>query len=100
MTTINVGPSTVRFARRSTRGFLLGFSTLRCGAITLAALALLVGLLGAGGVGLVASAPLWVAFLAIAFVPVKGQALVEWLPVALQWSLRDRKSVGEGKRGD
>ena len=88
MSTAILEPYTVRFARRSTRGFLLGFSGLRCAAIFAAALALLVGLLVGAGVGLVVSAPLWTALLATAFVPVKGRVLVEWLPTWLQWSLR------------
>src|ERR1019366_6151919 len=79
---------TVRFARRSTRGFLLGFSALRCSAVFAAALALLLGLLVAGGVGLMVSAPLWTALVLTAFVPVKGRVLVEWLPTSLHWSLR------------
>ena len=88
MTTITLGPSSVRFARRSTRGFLLGFSALRCAAIFAATLVVLAGLLVAGGVGLMASAPLWTALLATVFVPVKGRVLVEWLPTSLHWSLR------------
>lgn len=88
MSTISLEPHAVRFARRSTRGFLLGFSALRCSAVFAAALVLLLSLLVAGGVGLMVSAPLWTALLATAFVPVKGQALVEWLPTSLHWSLR------------
>ena len=38
MSTINLEPPTVRFARRSTRGFLLGFSALRCAVVFVAAL--------------------------------------------------------------
>jgi len=86
--TFDFGPPTVRFARRSTRGFLLGFSALRCTAIGVAALALLTGLLSAGGLGLVASSPVWLGILVTAFVPLKGQVVVEWLPVVLHWSLR------------
>ena len=88
MSTINLEPPTVRFARRSTRGFLLGFSALRCAVVFVAALVLLVGLLVGGGVGLMVSAPLWIGLLTTAFVPVKGKALVEWLPISLHWSLR------------
>jgi hypothetical protein len=88
VTTLNLGPPTVRFARRSTRGFLLGFSGLRCGVILLAALILLTGLLVGAGVGLIVTAPLWVGLLATAFVPVRGRAVVEWLPTVLHWQLR------------
>ena len=88
MTTVNLGPPTVRFARRSTRGFLLGFSGLRCGVILLAALTLLTGLLVAGGVGLIVTTPLWAGFLATAFVPLRGRVVVEWLPTVMHWQLR------------
>ena len=78
MTTVtaNSGPATVRFARRSTRGMMLGFSALRCAAIGLAALTVLLGLLVAGGLGLIGSAPVWTALLAAAFVTRKGEPLV------------------------
>ena len=88
MTILNLGPPTVRFARRSTRGFLLGFSGLRCGVILLAALTLLTGLLAGGGIGPIVTAPLWAGLLATAFVPVRGRAVVEWLPTVLHWELR------------
>ena len=88
MTTVNLGPASVRFARRSTRGFLLGFSGLRCGAILLAALTLLTGLLAAGGLGLIGTAPLWTGLLAAAFVPARGRVVIEWLPTVLHWELR------------
>jgi hypothetical protein len=86
--TTNSGPATVRFARRSTRGMMLGFSALRCAAIGLAALTVLLGLLVGGGWGLIGSAPVWTALLATAFVTRKGQPLVEWIPSVLHWSAR------------
>ena len=72
MTTI--APSTVRFARRPTRGVMLGFSALRCGVIGLAFVVMLLGLLLAGGWGLVVTGPLWAMFLASAFVTAQGRA--------------------------
>lgn len=86
MTTI--APSTVRFARRPTRGMMLGFSALRCGVIGLAFVVILLGLLLAGGWGLVVTGPLWATLLASAFVRRKGEPLIEWLPVLFHWSLR------------
>jgi len=88
VSTLSLGPPTVRFARRSTRGFLLGFSALRCGVILLAVLVLLTGLLTGGGVGLLATTPLWSGLLASAFVPVRGRVVVEWMPTVLYWQLR------------
>jgi hypothetical protein len=88
VTTVNLGPPAVRFARRSTRGFLLGFSGLRCGVILAAVLTLLTGLLTGGGVGLIVTTPLWSGLLATAFVPVRGRVVVEWLPTVMHWELR------------
>ena len=85
---MTIGPSTVRFARRPTRGVLLGFSAIRCGVIGLAFVTVLLGLLLAGGWGLIVTAPLWTTFAASAFVTRKGEPLVEWFPVALHWLLR------------
>jgi hypothetical protein len=88
VTSTTFSPATVRFARRSTRGMMLGFSALRCTAIGLAALTVLLGLLTGGGWGLVVSAPVWAALLATAFVTRKGQPLVEWIPSVLHWAAR------------
>jgi hypothetical protein len=87
VTTIT-GPSTVRFARRPTRGIMLGFSALRCGAIGLSFAMMLLGLLVGGGFGLLVTGPLWMLFLASAFVTRKGEPVVEWLPFLLHWSTR------------
>jgi len=86
MTTL--APTTVRFARRPTRGVMLGFSALRCGAVGLAFATMLLGLLVAGGFGLLVTGPLWTSFIASAFVTRNGEPLVEWLPLALHWSTR------------
>ncbi|MGC1239905.1 MAG: SCO6880 family protein [Acidimicrobiales bacterium] len=86
MTTM--APSTVRFARRSTRGVLLGFSALRCEVIGVAFVVLLIGLLLAGGWGLMLTSPLWTALAVSAFLRRKGKTIIEWLPIVLHWSLR------------
>jgi len=67
---------------------MLGFSAIRCGTIGLAFVTMLLGLLLDGGWGLIVTGPLWTMFAASAFVTRKGEPLVEWLPVALHWSLR------------
>jgi hypothetical protein len=78
----------VRFARRSTRGLILGFSAPRCVAIGLAALVLLAGLLIGGGMGLLVVGPVCVLLLGTAFVTRAGKPLVEWIPSVLHWSAR------------
>jgi hypothetical protein len=79
-----------RFARRSTRGVMLGFSGWRCAALGAAAALLLIGLL-AGSVllGVLMTVP----FVAIAFVRVAGLYVVEWTPVVSHWTAR--KQTGQ-----
>jgi len=67
---------------------MLGFSALRCGAIGLSFVTMLVGLLTGGGFGLLVTGPLWTLFVASAFVRRKGEPIVEWLPVLLHWTTR------------
>ena len=87
-TTAFSGPPTVRFARRSTRGLILGFSAPRCVAIGLAATVLLAGLLIGGGMGLLVVGPTCAVLLAAAFITRAGKPLVEWMPSVLHWSAR------------
>ena len=81
-------PTSVRFARRPTRGLLLGFSALRCGTLGVAFSVLLIGLLVDGAWGVVVTGPLWAVAAASAFVTRRGEPVVEWLPVVLHWSKR------------
>ena len=81
-------PVPVRFGRRSTRGLLLGLSTTRCLSAGAAVVALVIGLVVAGGIGLVASGVLWVPLLAAAFVTWQGVSLSEWVPVVAFWKAR------------
>ena len=67
-----IGPATVRFGRRSTRGLLLGLSTARCISAGAAVATLVLGLVAGGGIGLVASALLWVPLLTATFVTWQG----------------------------
>jgi hypothetical protein len=86
-------PITVRFGRRSTRGLLLGFSTLRVAAIGLAAVVAVAGLVAAGPVGFIASALIWGPLAATAFVRVAGRPAVEWLGTAGHYG--GRKTTGQ-----
>ena len=91
--TVSAGPTPVRFGRRSTRGLLLGLSTPRCLSAGAAIGVLVVGLVAAGGVGLVASGLVWAPLLALTFISWQGLALSEWVPVAGHWSAR--KAAGQ-----
>lgn len=82
-------PLTARFARRTTRGVLLGLSAARVAVLSVGAVAFLFWLLvlhGAAGLlaGAIAAAPL----VAAASIPVGGRAAVEWAPVAVHWQAR------------
>jgi hypothetical protein len=82
------GPDLVRFGRRSTRGLLLGLSTARCISGGAAIVALVLGLVVAGGIGLVASAVVWMPLLGATFITWQGLALSEWVPVMSHWTAR------------
>jgi len=68
-------PNLVRFGRRSSRGLLLGFSAARVACIVSAAAVFIPSLLIAGIVGTAATATIWVALLAAAFVPWAGRPI-------------------------
>lgn len=76
---------TARFARRSSRGVLLGFSGWRCVSLGGGAAGLLIGLLaGSLLLGVLALAP----FVVATFVRAGGLYVVEWTPVVGEWLVR------------
>lgn len=80
--------TSVRFARRSTRGLLLGFSTPRVVVLGVAA-AVAVGAVFAGGaVVLAVASVLWAPMVASAFVRVAGRPAVEWAGTATHFGIR------------
>src|ERR1700683_5561440 len=83
-------PPSVRFARRATRGVLVGLSVPRCASAGLAIGVCVLGLVAGGGLGLVASAVVWLPLFAATFVTWQGLALSEWVPVVAHWGLRKR----------
>jgi len=89
------GPSMVRFARRSTRGVILGFSLARAVTLAIAVVAMVLGLVVAGGMGFLASGLLWAPLLASAFVTVEGRPAIEWGPTAGQYAFR--KATGQAE---
>jgi hypothetical protein len=82
------GPSTVRFARRSTRGVILGFSLSRALSVAAGIVVMILGLVSGGGIGFLVSGVLWAPLLAAAFVTVHGRPAIEWAPVAVQFAAR------------
>ena len=83
------GPSTVRFARRSTRGVILGFSLARALSVAAGIVVMILGLVFAGGMGFLVSGVLWAPLVASAFVTVQGRPAIEWAPVAGQYAARN-----------
>ena len=80
----------VRFARRSTRGLLLGLSTPRVAVIGAAAAAALTGFLLGGAAVFVASGLVWAPFALSAFARVAGRPAVEWAGTAVHFGARRR----------
>jgi hypothetical protein len=81
-------PITVRFARLSQRGLLLGLSAGRVVCIALAAVVATVAVFVAGSAGLVAAGPVWAGLLVLAFVRKGGRVAVELLPTAAHYACR------------
>ncbi|HET9441881.1 MAG TPA: SCO6880 family protein, partial [Acidimicrobiales bacterium] len=80
--------TTVRFARRPTRGLLLGFSTARVVVFAVAAGVGVLGLVLADATGLAVAAILWLPLVVSGIVRVGGRPAVEWAPTALQFAGR------------
>jgi hypothetical protein len=81
-------PESVRFARRSTRGLLLGFSTPRVLALAFAAAAAVAALFVGGATAFAIAALLWAPLAASAFVQVAGRPAVEWTGTAAHFAAR------------
>lgn len=78
----------VRFARRSSRGLLLGFSTPRVVALGIAAGIGVATLFLVGPVGFLVAGVLWAPLGASAFVRVAGRPGIEWAGTALHFGAR------------
>lgn len=88
MTEAETPRTTIRFGRRSSRGFLLGFSGARVACIFTAAVTMIGGLFLGGATGLAATGTGWVPLLAGAFVRVNGSWLVDVFPTGGHYALR------------
>jgi hypothetical protein len=84
----------VRFGRRTSRGLLLGFSAARVACIAGAAAVFIPSLMIAGIIGTAATAAIWVALLAAAFVPWAGRPVIETAPTAAHFLVR--RTLGQG----
>ncbi|MST31256.1 hypothetical protein GHK86_00730 [Acidimicrobiaceae bacterium USS-CC1] len=81
-------PGSVRFARRSTRGLLLGFSTPRVIALGVAISIAVAALFTAGAMGFVVTGIIWMPLAATAVVRVAGRPAIEWSATAVHYGAR------------
>lgn len=88
--TTEVHPSQpmVRFGRRQSKGVLLGLSGIRLATITIAIAVIVLAMFTLSDAGLLLSAPVWGALLAMTFVRWHGEPLVDSAPVILHWQTR------------
>lgn len=86
-TTTEFELSPVKFSRLTRRGIILGLSLPQVIALSVA-VAVFVASLYAGGPAALYTAPIWGTALGLAWVPVGGRKLVEWVPITLHWLLR------------
>ena len=78
----------VKFSRLTRRGVLLGLSVAQLVTLGIGGLTVLAAFYGGAGMLLVYTAPVWMLAAVLTWVPVAGQPMVEWLPVAGWWLWR------------
>ena len=83
----------VRFARRSTRGLLLGFSAPRVIVLGAAGVVATVALFSGGAVAFVVTAMIWLPLAASSVVRFGGRAAIEWADTAVEY--QGRKLTGQ-----
>lgn len=79
--------SAVKFSRLTKRGIILGLSLPQVIALSVA-VAVFIASLYTGGPAALYTSPIWGTATALAWVPVGGRKLVEWVPITLHWVLR------------
>ncbi len=95
MSTTPPPPGSVRFARRSTRGLLLGLSTPRVAVLGVAAAIAVGALFSSGAIGFVVTGLIWAPLAATAAVRVAGRPVVEWSATAIHYATR--KTFGQNE---
>ncbi len=80
--------SSVRFARRSTRGLLLGFSAPRVAVLGGAAAIAVAGFFAGGVTAFVFAALVWAPLVSSAFLRVGGRPAIEWAGTAMHFGAR------------
>lgn len=82
------GLRAVQFSRLTRRGILLGLSLPQLIVLAIGVLSIVGALYAGGGILLAWTAPVWVLCAALAWTPVGGRKLIEWVPVTVRWVLR------------
>lgn len=85
--------SPVQFSRLTRRGVLLGLLLPQLIVLAIGIVTIVAALYAGGGMLLVWSAPIWGLCALLAWVPVGGRRLVEWVPVTVRWMWR--VSIGQ-----
>ena len=78
----------VKFSRLTRRGVLLGLSVAQLVTLGIGGLTLIGAFYGGGGMLLAYTAPVWARCAALAWIPIAGRPIVEWLPVVCWWLWR------------
>ncbi|MGC5222609.1 SCO6880 family protein [Micromonospora sp. DT81.3] len=81
----------VQFSRLSKRGVMLGLSLAQLVTLAIGLIAFTSAVYLGGGILFGLTSPIWVTSVALAFVPVGGRKLIEWVPISIRWVWR---SVG------
>ncbi len=82
------GLRAVQFSRLTRRGILLGLSLPQLIVLAIGVLSIVGALYAGGGMLLAWTAPVWVLCAAMAWTPVGGRKLIEWVPVTVRWVAR------------
>ncbi|GAB2968324.1 SCO6880 family protein [Actinotalea caeni] len=86
--TVEFGLRAVQFSRLTRRGILLGLSLPQLIVLTIGVLSIVGALYAGGGMLLAWTAPIWLLSAALAWTPVGGRKLIEWVPVSFRWVAR------------
>lgn len=78
----------MKFSRLSRRGILLGLSLSQVIVLAIGVVSLVGAFYAGGGLLIAYTAPIWVASAALAWIPVAGRVVVEWVPVTTWWVWR------------
>ena len=86
--TVEFGLRAVQFSRLTRRGILLGLSLPQLIVLAIGVLAIVGALYAGGGILLAWTAPIWLLSATLAWTPVGGRKLIEWVPVTFRWVAR------------